>query len=76
MVWGFFELLDHLAANILMPLGGLFIAIFAGWFMKRDASYDELAIQNHKVYMVWRFLIRYITPILILLVFLDLIEIY
>ena len=36
---GAFDMLDILTANIMLPLGGLFIAIFAAWFMSRDASH-------------------------------------
>lgn len=64
-----FELLDYLTANIMLPLGGLLIAIFAGWAMKRSSTQDELAIAPNIVYQGWRFLIRYITPTAIILVF-------
>lgn len=66
-----FDLLDFLTANIMLPLGGLFIAIFAGWFMKQSSTMEELAIQQPIFYHGWRILIRFITPTAIVIVFLK-----
>jgi NSS family neurotransmitter:Na+ symporter len=68
-----FDLLDYLTANILLPLGGLFLAIFAGWVMSKQATDEELAIKYRIVYYTWRFLIRYISPIAIVIIFLNMI---
>jgi len=69
----FFDLLDYLTANILLPLGGLSIAIFVGWVMSRDDSKAELNIKNERFYEVWRFLLRYISPAAVIIVFLNVI---
>ena len=45
--------------QILLPLGGLLIAAFAGWFMLRSHSEDELRT-NDATYTVWRVLVRYL----------------
>ncbi len=66
----FFDLLDFLTANIMLPLGGLFIAIFAGWILSRKASQEELAM-TPVFYDGWRFLVRYITPLAVVVVFLN-----
>ena len=68
-----FELLDYLTANIMLPLGGLLIAFFAGWVMKRQSSMDELGLGNGVLYSTWRVLVRFITPIAIMIVFANLI---
>jgi NSS family neurotransmitter:Na+ symporter len=65
-----FDLLDYLTANIMLPLGGLLIAIFASWKMKRASSIDELGMGNRFFYPLWRFLVRYITPVAVVIVFL------
>ena len=65
-----FDLLDYLTANIMLPLGGLLIAIFSVWIMHEDASIDELNMGAGFTYQVWHFLIRYVTPIAIIIVFL------
>ncbi|HEC75414.1 MAG TPA: sodium-dependent transporter [Methylophaga aminisulfidivorans] len=68
-----FELLDYLTANIMLPLGGLLIAIFAGWTMKRSSTVDELGMGDGWLYSVWRTLARYITPFAIVIIFANLI---
>ena len=71
-VHNLFEILDHLAADILLPLGGLMIAIFTGWVMKRHATEQELNT-SPLAYTIWRFCIRWFTPVAIALVFLNLV---
>jgi len=70
-----FDLLDYLTANIMLPLGGLLIAIFSVWIMHRDASVDELAMGEGPAYQIWHFLVRYITPIAVIIVFLRAIDV-
>ena len=71
----FFDLMDYLTANILLPLGGLCIAVFVGWVMKRDDSAAELNIKRAALYTGWRFLLRYISPAAVIIVFLNVIGI-
>ena len=65
-----FDLLDYLTANIMLPLGGLLIAVFSVWIMHEDASVDELNMGTGFTYQVWHFLVRYVTPIAVIIVFL------
>jgi NSS family neurotransmitter:Na+ symporter len=58
----FNDVMDYFSNQILLPLGGLLIAIFAGWFMSREASRDEFTTLTEKTYALWRFLIRYVVP--------------
>jgi SNF family Na+-dependent transporter len=37
----FNAVMDFFSNQILLPLGGLFIAIFSGWFMQREYARDE-----------------------------------
>ncbi|MEN8169026.1 MAG: sodium-dependent transporter [Pseudomonadota bacterium] len=67
----FFDILDYLTANIMLPLGGLLIAVFAGWQMKRSSCTDELAIAEEPAFNLWYFVIRYISPVAVILVFLN-----
>ena len=62
--------LDHLALNIMLPLGGLLIVIFAGWVMCRNSTAEELGGVNN-IYRLWRFLARVVAPVGILFVFLK-----
>jgi NSS family neurotransmitter:Na+ symporter len=65
----FFDILDYLTANIMLPLGGLFIAIFAAWVMQKESTRQELATYP-VIYKTWHFLISYITPVAVIVVFL------
>ncbi len=67
----FQEFIEHIAANIMLPLGGLAIAVYAGWFLSKKASVEEMGAGDGKVYKTWRFLVRYVTPILVIIVFLN-----
>ncbi|MGM0594321.1 MAG: sodium-dependent transporter [Pseudomonadota bacterium] len=66
-----FDMLDYLTANIMLPLGGLLIALFAAWQMRRASCRDELALGEGVVFGVWYFLIRYISPVAVIIVFLN-----
>ena len=66
----FFDLLDFLTANIMLPLGGLFIALFAGWLMKTSSSKNELNTTKNG-YTVWLILVRFIAPVAVMVIFLN-----
>ena len=72
---GFFDLFDFLSSNILMPLGGLFIALYTGYKMKSKDLIDELTnhgkLDNGGRVAIIRFLCRYVTPVLVALIFLS-----
>jgi len=55
-------LVDYLANNILLPLGGLLIAVFAGWKVSRDSARDELNLNSAAAFALWRLAIRYLVP--------------
>ena len=71
-VWDktFFDLLDFLTSNIMLPLGGLLIAIFVAWVMRTSSVKDEMAIQSSAQFNLWWFLIRFVTPVGVFLIFL------
>jgi NSS family neurotransmitter:Na+ symporter len=69
----FFGLLDYLTANIMLPLGGLAIAVFAAWVMSRGSTEEELATRAPWVYKLWRIVLRYLTPVAIMIIFLNVI---
>ncbi len=60
-----FELMDYLTANLMMPVGGMLIAIFAGWFVRRATLVEELRIDRSWLFTTWRFLIRTVAPVAI-----------
>jgi NSS family neurotransmitter:Na+ symporter len=65
-----FDNIDFLTSNIMLPLGGLIIAIFAGWVMCRNSSADELGGAG-STYKLWRVLTRYVAPVGILFILLQ-----
>jgi NSS family neurotransmitter:Na+ symporter len=68
----FFDLFDFTVTNVLMPLGGIVIAVFAGWVMKKTFSRQELYGDKPSAwYGVWLFLVRFVAPVILLFVFLD-----
>lgn len=67
---GVLDLLDYLTANILLPLGGFLIALFVGWRMTERSVQSELRLRLGWAFSVWYFLVRYIAPIAIVVVFL------
>lgn len=67
----FFDLLDYVTSNIMLPLGGLLICIFTAWLMTEKSRREELKIKHEGLYKLWRFLARYITPIGVMLIFLH-----
>ncbi|HSI25718.1 MAG TPA: sodium-dependent transporter [Methylotenera sp.] len=66
-----FDTLDKLTSTILLPLGGLLMAIFAGYAMNKSHVQDELNL-NHHFFRLWRVSNNLIAPIAILGVFLYL----
>lgn len=67
----FFDLLDYIASNILLPLGGLGMAVFAAWVLPRYIIQEELNIGEGVGYQVFKGLISYVTPIAVIVVFLN-----
>jgi len=74
----FFDVADYLVSNILLPLGALLIAIFVPLKIKRDVLLEEITAgsQNgRRFFALWLLLLRYITPIAIIIVFLDVLNV-
>lgn len=58
----FFDLLDFLTANILLPLGGMLVAVFAGHALSREALREELGLGESAAFSMLRVLLRYVAP--------------
>jgi NSS family neurotransmitter:Na+ symporter len=71
----FFDLFDYISSNLLLPLGGLLIAIFIGYVIDKKDFCRELSndgtIENEKLVSVVSFILRYIAPVLLVIVFLS-----
>ncbi len=64
-----FTLLDFVTANILLPIGGVLIAVFVGWRMRREVLRDELYVERPQLFSLWYGLLRYIAAPGVVLVF-------
>ncbi|ABM63157.1 sodium-dependent transporter [Halorhodospira halophila] len=64
----FQELAEYLSTSVMLPLGGLLMALFAGWVLPRSVTTEELALPDW-VYRGWLVLVRFVVPAAILVVF-------
>ncbi|ATF12805.1 sodium-dependent transporter [Brevibacillus sp. HB1.2] len=74
-----FDAMDFLVSNILMPLGALLISIFVPLKMKRETLINELGAHTSlgkRLFIIWLLLIKYVAPIAILAVFLQMLGIW
>ncbi|MCL2041502.1 MAG: sodium-dependent transporter [Bacteroidales bacterium] len=74
-----FDFFDKFSSIFLMPIGAFFITLFVGWKMKRSAVFDELSNANTlkvRYFKIIYFLIRYVVPIGIVIVFLNMLEVF
>ena len=64
---GIFDFLDYLSSNLLLPLGGIFIALFVGWFFSEKALEEATAGGKHRfpVARIWMFICKFIAPLAI-----------
>ena len=73
---GFHDVLVFLSSYLIQPLVALFLCLFVAWVIPRKISYKELALPGRHWFEIWNYLIRYITPVLLLVVFLTAIGIF
>ncbi|MFQ5658800.1 MAG: sodium-dependent transporter [Gammaproteobacteria bacterium] len=71
----FFNMVESITANIMLPVGGLLIAVFGAWLMSQDSSFEELNLDK-LTYGIWRFIARYIAPAGVILIFLQAIGVF
>lgn len=70
----FFDLFDYLTSNLLLPIGGLFIAIYVGWVWGwpkfKAALTNEGTLQNEKLVRAIFVILKFVTPVLVAVVLL------
>ncbi len=70
----FFDFLDTITSKIMLPLGGMLISIFTGWYLDRRIVWDELSNEGSlKVpfFKIYIFIMKYLAPIAIGLIFIN-----
>jgi NSS family neurotransmitter:Na+ symporter len=72
-LWGknYFDSMDFLATNIMLPLGGVLIALFVGWKMRDEQLAHDLKFDGSPLLKLWRPVLRYISPIAVLIVLVN-----
>ena len=65
-----FDAFDYLSSNILLPVGGLIIALFTGWVVPRRIIREQLSPTRRMTMVTLSLLLRFVAPAGIILVFL------
>jgi neurotransmitter:Na+ symporter, NSS family len=71
----FFDIFDYISSNLLLPVGGLLIALFVGYTVSKDKLSEELSnkgkLKNYNTIKLYSVVLKYVTPLLLLVVFLN-----
>jgi NSS family neurotransmitter:Na+ symporter len=72
---GFLSLMSFVFSDLSLPIGGLFICIFVAWVWGASNAFEEIKIgagtQTISLLSLWRFLIKYVCPVIIAVVLLN-----
>ncbi len=68
----FFDLIDFVVANIMLPVNALLIALCMGWAISRDWAQRSLRTSSDRWLDRWRWMLRYPIPLALMVVMLDL----
>lgn len=66
-----FGFIDFLTTNIMLPLGGMLIAVFVGWVIKQDIIVHELRFDSPVFVRLLQQLLRYLSPVLVFVVLIS-----
>ena len=69
-----FDMFDFVTAKIMLPLGGLCISIFTGWYLNKKIVWEEVSNNgtlNIHIYKLLIFILKFIAPIGIALIFIN-----
>jgi NSS family neurotransmitter:Na+ symporter len=61
-----FDLIDYFTSNVMMPLGGILMALFVGWRVKPRTLAGDLSFGSMALFTVWLWMIRVVVPLAIL----------
>ena len=68
----FYKAIDFITASIMLPVGGLLIAVFSGWLLRHRIIQMEVGWLEKSFWVrIWRFMLRYIAPLAILFILLT-----
>ena len=61
---GIMDNLDYAVSNMLLPLGGIAIALYVGWRWKASEARAAVFAENRRLAGLWHWLLRYVAPVL------------
>ena len=67
---GFHDVLVFVSSHLIQPFAALFLCLFVAWSIPREVSHKEFALSKHYCFEIWNYLVRYIVPVLLLVVIL------
>ena len=59
----FFDLVDYISQNIMLPLGGLLIALFAVWILPKAVVTEQLDLSDGMPSLIWKLVGGVVAPI-------------
>ena len=74
--WGSFyssfnDRIDYLSNQVFLPLGGMLIAIFAGWFVNLKLIQEDYVVKNNRVFAIWKLFLRWPVPFAVFIIFIK-----
>jgi NSS family neurotransmitter:Na+ symporter len=66
--WNFFDVMDQISNNVLLPVGGILIALFSSWLLNKTIL-DEQLSEDQTFFLSWLWLARIVAPLGVLMVF-------
>ena len=66
-----FQFLDYLTTNLLLPLGGILIAIFVGWFISKETINEDNLISSRLLKFIWSLSVKFIAPMAVFFIMLN-----
>jgi len=67
---GFHDVLVFVSSHLIQPFVALCVCLFVAWKIPREVSHKEFALTRHYSFEIWNYLVRYIIPVLLLVVIL------
>lgn len=64
----FFEIINFTVSNLIMPISGLLLAVFAGWVVMRKSMRQEMGLPEGGIFEIWHVLIKFFCPIALILI--------
>lgn len=69
-----FNLTDFVSSKVMLPLGGMLISLFTGWYLDKNILWEELSNRStlrFRLFKAYLFIIRYVAPVVIACIFLK-----